>query len=1024
MRKIFQTLLRTLIPVLGWWVPWAAQAQNADMDLVKSRIRQSLSTGLSSVATIQGYQSSLQSDGTWADIDYASTAQTNWPPRIHLERIRAMSKTYAWGSLQGDTGLRDTIFKAYDAWITRDPQSTNWWYQAISTPQVLGEILMILGNEVSTTRLNSGLTLVARSYVIRATNSGTNTGANRVDRAYASMMRGLLANDSALTSESFLAMGDTILMNSANAFAEGIQADGSFQQHGAQLYVGGYGYGYVSGLLKYSGWGAGTAYGFTPLQKRVLLDHLLDGPQWFIRGNTMEYTSTGRGLSRSGSTSSALGFGNVVNDALATSGGYRSAELTAFQQRMAATTSAGAAVPSSALVGNRNFWQADAMVHHRPGFSISVKTSSTRTLQPESGNGEGLKNLHLGDGVTLIQRTGNEYDDLMPVWDWRRLPGTTVEQGTYSLKPSADWGVYGTSTHAGGASDGQDGLAVFNYSRLGVAAKKSWFFLGDVMVALGSAINAPAATNPVLTTLNQSLLSGAITCSSSSGTSTVTSPLTPSGLKWVHHDKTGYFFPGSTSAATLSGATQTGTWLSINTSQSSATVSKDVFSLHLNHGTAVSNGSYAYLVAPGVEASAMDGFPLSNFQILRNDATIQAVKDAAANKTAVSFWAAGTVDGISSDNKAALILKKDAGFVDLAVSDPTQANTTSILIELASPVAGVIRADTGMNVEQTSPTLRVRISTAKSYGRTFKARFFLRANAYETLTISPSADAYVFDGAATTNYGTNTTLACKLITSSSSYTRESYLAFPLPGGTKAPVAASLRMTPTVVQTAGIHAVQPVPANSWTESGINWNNRPAPTGQASATWVPAVSSRISCDVLPAVLGQSQNALNLCVTTQAPTSDGYVGYGSRESTDTSLRPTLELVVPRSELEIWKLEQFGPPPGDPALADDGADPDQDGEVNLMEFATGQAPRAATRSPLNLTAPATFTYRRSKAALTDGLAFVVECSDSLAPGSWSHAGITETVLLDDGNTQTVAASLPASNSNKRFVRLRVSQP
>ncbi|OYV04079.1 MAG: hypothetical protein CFE26_18805, partial [Verrucomicrobiales bacterium VVV1] len=473
MRKTFQLLLFALMLVIGWIVPSSAFSQSADMELVKSRIRQNLSTGLSSVTTIQGYQSTLQTNGTWTDIDYTSTAQTNWPPRIHLERIRAMSKTYVWGSLQGDTSLREAILKAYDAWITKDPQSTNWWYQSISTPQVLGETLMILGSEVSTTRLNSGLPLVARAYVARATNSGTNTGANRGDRAYASMMRGLLANDSALTSESFLAMGDTILLNSANAFAEGIQADGSFQQHGAQLYVGGYGYGYLSGLLKYSGWGAGTAYGFSPLQKRVLLDHLLDGPQWFIRGNTMEYTSTGRGLSRSGSTSSALGFGNVVNDALATSGGYRSAELTAFQQRMAATTSAGAAVPSSALVGNRNFWRADAMVHHRPGFSISVKTSSTRTLQPESGNGEGLKNLHLSDGVTLIQRTGNEYDDLMPVWDWRRLPGTTVEQGTYSLKPSADWGVYGTSTHAGGASDGQDGIADFNYSRLGVAAKKA-----------------------------------------------------------------------------------------------------------------------------------------------------------------------------------------------------------------------------------------------------------------------------------------------------------------------------------------------------------------------------------------------------------------------------------------------------------------------------------------------------------------------------------------------------------------------
>ena len=63
--------------------------------------------------------------------------------------------------------------------------------------------------------------------------------------------------------------------------------------------------------------------------------------------------------------------------------------------------------------------------------------------------------------------------------------------GTYSLKPGADWGVYGNSTHAGGVSDGTDGAAVFNYSRLGVAAKKSWFFFGDVMVALGPRSTLP-----------------------------------------------------------------------------------------------------------------------------------------------------------------------------------------------------------------------------------------------------------------------------------------------------------------------------------------------------------------------------------------------------------------------------------------------------------------------------------------------------------------------------------------------------
>ena len=649
--------------------------------------------------------------------------------------MKAMAMEYVWGSMQGDTTLRDAIFLAYDAWTERDPQSTNWWYQQISTPQYFGEILLLMGNDTSAARLDAGVALIARSYVPRSTNTGTNTGANRVDRSYGTMMRGLLTNDSELTTEAFLSMGDTILINSANRFAEGIQPDFSFQQHGAQLYIAGYGYIYTQCLLKYVSWGSGTSFDFSNLQKRVLLDYLLDGAQWFIRGDTIEYTASGRVLTRANGAATAHGFNDMLIHAIAICGGYRLEELETFQQRSADVATAGQAQPSSALTGNRNFWRADFMVHHRPTFSISVKTSSTRTQLPETGNGEGLKNLHLADGVTLIQRTGNEYDNIMPVWDWRRLPGTTTEQRTYSLKPASDWGVFGTSTHAGGVSDGADGATAFAYNSLGVSAKKSWFFLGDAMVALGTEINAPAASSPVVTTLNQSLLAGDVTFCAGGSTRTLSGTALPSALQWVHHDGTGYFFPDEATNASIAGDPQTGSWKSVNTSQSPDPVSLDVFSLQLNHGSAVSGASYAYLVAPGLDATDMAAFPLADYQVLRNDGTVQAVKNAATETLLANFWAAGTVDGLSCDAKASVLLKRGTDFIDLSVSDPSQTNTGDITLELASSVAGLIRCDTGITIEQTAPTLRLRIAAADAYGRTFKARFYLRENAFKTIAL-------------------------------------------------------------------------------------------------------------------------------------------------------------------------------------------------------------------------------------------------------------------------------------------------
>ncbi|MCW1921194.1 autotransporter-associated beta strand repeat-containing protein [Luteolibacter arcticus] len=317
-----------------------------------------------------------------------------------------------------------------------------------------------------------------------------------------------------------------------------------------------------------------------------------------------------------------------------------------------------------------------------------MKISSTRTLQPESGNGEGLKNYHLGDGVNLILRTGNEYDDIMPVWNWRKLPGTTVEQGTYSLKPTADWGVAGTSTFAGGISDGTYAATAFRYNRRNVAAKKAWFFFDSGFVALGADIDAPAATAEVETTLNQSLLTGSVTYSTGGAQQTLaTGTSTLAGLQWAHHDGTGYFFNEVPTSATVQAASQSGTWQSINTGYDATTVSKNVFSLSIRHGTAFSNKSYAYTVVPGLSAEDMAAYQ-SPLVVLRNDATVQAVDHAAAGTTQAAFYAAGSVawDGrsLAASTPCMAQWQRAADTIRFLASTP-EAKATSVQLAATAP---------------------------------------------------------------------------------------------------------------------------------------------------------------------------------------------------------------------------------------------------------------------------------------------------------------------------------------------------
>jgi chondroitin AC lyase len=77
------------------------------------------------------------------------------------------------------------------------------------------------------------------------------------------------------------------------------------------------------------------------------------------------------------------------------------------------------------FVGNKQFWCSDFMVHRRTTFYTSVKMHSDRMLNGEFINQERKRSQHLSDGVNFLYQSGQEYQNIFPVWDWTKLPGTT-----------------------------------------------------------------------------------------------------------------------------------------------------------------------------------------------------------------------------------------------------------------------------------------------------------------------------------------------------------------------------------------------------------------------------------------------------------------------------------------------------------------------------------------------------------------------------------------------------------------------
>ena len=127
--------------------------------------------------------------------------------------------------------------------------------------------------------------------------------------------------------------------------------------------------------------------------------------------------------------------------------------------------------------------------------------------------------------------------------------------------------------------------------------------------------------------------------------------------------------------------------------------------------------------------------------------------------------------------------------------------------------------------------------------------------------------------------------------------------------------------------------------------------------------------------------------------------------------------------TQQENWRQTHFSTT-ANTGNATDLTDGNSDGEANLMEFATGQNPHISTREHPTLIsdgATLSFTYTRSKAALSDGLLFTVEWSDDLV--SWSSAGVTSSILTDGATTQQIKALVPAGVT-RRFVHLKVTRP
>jgi len=646
--------------------------------LADSLVASALNKSPNLIQDAQPLLARLQPDGHWDDIDYRDQSlMGEWRSAAHLDRLGCLAAASHLANDAAGEVLAVGALRALDYWLEHDFTNPNWWWNQIGVPKRVGEALALLRERLTPTQLAAGVQIMTRN------DWSHHTGQNLVWGVAIQLVRGCLAGarTEVDTAAERLAREIRIARNGQ----EGIQPDFSFHQHEAVLYSGGYGLNFACDCASLAAWLQGTTWALSPKLVTRLSAYLLEGQQWMVRGRTFDYSAVGREITRRGK--SAIGLAEACAD-MEIVDADRRVELAAFRRRLQ-----GQASPADLLTGNRHFWKSDFMTHQRLGYYASVRMFSNRLDSTDwVCGGEGKKSHYLADGATLLYRNGDEYRDIFPAWDWRRVPGTTVEY------PDAHPAVEsvrtrGTRAFVGGVSDGRYGMAAMDFQRDTLTARKACFFFDREFVCLGAGITC-ASKLPVRTSVEQCHACGKVSIAAGDsaalkhlkdGVQSVPSP------RWVNHAGVGYLFLDPTPIF-VGIAEQHGDWAEIGTGID-GWASVKVFNLWIEHGRGVTDAHNAYAVLPEVSETEMAAYSENPpVQILANTPSLQAVWHAELRQVQAAFYQPGTLSihdriEITVEQPCLLLLAESEEELKLTLANPENRSLT-VNVRISLPLRG------------------------------------------------------------------------------------------------------------------------------------------------------------------------------------------------------------------------------------------------------------------------------------------------------------------------------------------------
>lgn len=612
-------------------------------------------------------------DSTWHDIDYQSQQRGAWPPAFHVQRISQIARSYKTPSSPyfNSAEVRQTLHAALNKWFDMGLWCPNWWYNEIGGPRLLSPALLLLDGELTAEERTKAVKYMKQARIGM-------TGQNRTWLAGNVLVRGLLERNDSLVQIARDAIVAEVTV--AAEGKEGIQPDHSFHQHGPQQQFGNYGLAYVSGIASWGKIFRGTPYALSAAQTLALRDLVIGGMSKIIWKGMMDVSSCGRQLFLNTQEGKALAFGRVLLDMAVLDTEYASEYRRLYDELIR-----GCGQEYGQDSGYTHFWCSDMSVYRQPRWMSTLKMSSRRTVGSEVVNGENLLSNQMADGALLLYKTGREYLNIAPVWDYTGIPGITTAMDSDTCFHNGGYMEFrGNTDYAGGAvsQDSAFGVSAMIFERDGVSARKAWFFAPDYVICRGEGITGKshAGLRPVRTSVVQQLAEGPVRITDNKGgthTYAIGEPVRLPDRRWpvlVEHAGVGYWFPDAATARKVEIAIGpvAGNWRRFATMYDTTAVTENLFRVTISHGMEPVDAEYTYVIIPEIDR-------INTRKLLKNKAPFRFAKDGmaiewpeAGEKTAV-FYTPGKAmfaDGteLEASTPAIVILETDG---TISVSDPT-----------------------------------------------------------------------------------------------------------------------------------------------------------------------------------------------------------------------------------------------------------------------------------------------------------------------------------------------------------------